>query len=119
MLVQCAWAASHTKGTYLGVKYRKLASRIGKKKALIALAHTMLVSIYYMIQRKEPYKDLGPNYLDNLHKERTVKNLKKRIEALGLIVELKVKTDLSEDTIISEEQNKDAPLIKDEAMQRV
>lgn len=80
MLVQAAWAASRTKNTYLGSKYRKLASRISKKKALIALAHTMLVSIYHMLKKKEPYKDLGPNYLENLNKERTINNLKKRME---------------------------------------
>lgn len=89
MLVQAAWTASRTKGTYLGAKYRKMASRIGKKKALIALAHTMLVSIYHMIKRKEPYKELGADYLENLYKERIIKNLKKRIEALGYAVELK------------------------------
>lgn len=90
MLVQAAWAASRTKGTYLGAKYRRMASRISKKKALIALAHTMLVSIYHMIKKKEPYKELGPDYLENLNKERTVKNLKKRIESLGYAVELSV-----------------------------
>lgn len=89
MLVQAAWAASHTKGTYLGAKYRRMASRTGKKKALIAVAHTMLVSIYHMIKRKEPYKELGADYLENLYKERTIKNLKKRIEAFGYAVELK------------------------------
>lgn len=89
MLVQAAWAASRTKNTYIGSKYRKLASRISKKKALIALAHIMLVSIYHMIKKKEPYKDLGPNYLENLNKERTINNLKKRMENLGFEVELK------------------------------
>lgn len=89
MLVQAAWAASRTKGTYLSSKYHKLASRIGKKKALIALAHIILVSIYHMIKKNEPYKDLGPNYLENLNKGRTIKNLKKRMESLGFEVELK------------------------------
>lgn len=89
MLVQAAWVATRTKGTYLGAKYRRMASRTGKKKALIALAHTMLVSIYHMIKRKESYRELGADYLENLYKERTIKNLKKRIEALGYAVELK------------------------------
>ncbi len=88
MLVQAAWAAARTKETYLGAKYRRMASRISKKKALIALAHTMLVSIYHMIKKKEPYKELGPDYLENLHKERTVKNLKNRLESFGYTVEL-------------------------------
>jgi len=88
MLVQAAWAASRTKGTYLGAKYRKMASRISKKKALIALAHTMLISIYHMIKKKEPYRDLGPDYLENLNKDRTVKSLKKRLESFGYAVKL-------------------------------
>lgn len=90
MLVQAAWAASRTKNTYLGAKYRKMAARMSKKKALIALAHTMLVSIYHMIKKREPYKELGVDYLENLHKERTLKNLKKRIESLGYKVELSI-----------------------------
>ena len=88
MLVQVAWAASRTGGTYLGAKYRKLAFRIGRKKALIALARIILVSIYQMIRKKEPYNDLGPDYLDSLNRERTVKNLKRRIESLGYNVVL-------------------------------
>lgn len=89
MLVQAAWAASRTKGTYLGAKYRKMASRMGKKKALIALAHAMLVSIYHMVKRKEPYKELGADYLENLYKGKIVKNLTKRLEGLGYAVALK------------------------------
>jgi hypothetical protein len=65
-----------------------MASRISKKKALIAVAHTMLVSIYHMIKKKEPYKELGSDYLENLHKERTVKGLKKRLESFGYVVAL-------------------------------
>jgi transposase len=89
MLVQAAWAATRSKGTYLGAKYRRMASRTGKKKALIALAHTMLVSVYHMIKKKEPYKELGTDYLENLHKARIVKSLKKRLEAFGYAVDLK------------------------------
>ena len=87
-LVQAGWAASRTKGTYLGAKYRRMASRISKKKALIALARMMLVSIYHMIKKKEPYKDLGPDYLDNRNKKKIIHNLKKRMESLGYTVEL-------------------------------
>jgi transposase len=52
------------------------------------VAHTMLVSIYHMIKKKEPYKELGSDYLENLHKERTVKGLKKRLESFGYVVAL-------------------------------
>ena len=87
-LVQAAWAASRTKNTYLGAKYRRMASRIGKKKALIAVAHAMLVSMYHMMKKKESYRELGADYLENLHKEKTIKRLKKRIESLGYVMEL-------------------------------
>jgi hypothetical protein len=63
---------------------------MNKKKALIALSHIMLVSIYHMIKKKEPYKELGALYLEELHKDRTVKRLKKRIESLGYEVEVKM-----------------------------
>ena len=86
--MQAAWAAARTKKTYLGAKYRRMAARTGKKKALIALARTMLVSIYHMIKKKEPYRELGPDYFENLYKERMVGRLKKRIESLGYTVEL-------------------------------
>ena len=90
ILVQAAWAASRTKNTYLGAKYRRMASRISKKKALIALARIILVSIYHMLKKKEPYKDLGPDYLENLYKEKIIKNLKNRLESFGYAVELSV-----------------------------
>lgn len=88
MLVQTAWAASRTKNTYLGSKYKRLASHMSGNKALIALARIMLVSIYYMIKKKERYKDLGANYLENLFKEKTVKNLKKKLESFGYSVKI-------------------------------
>src|SRR5262249_22485762 len=47
-LVQAAWAASHTKGTYLAAHYRRLAKRRGRKKALVAVGHTLLVIIYHV-----------------------------------------------------------------------
>lgn len=48
----------------------------------------MLVSIYHMIKKKEPYRELGADYVENLHKEKTVKRLKKRMESFGYTVEL-------------------------------
>lgn len=88
--MQAAWVAARTKDTYLGAKYRRMAFRISKKKALIALAHSMLVSIYHMIKKKEPYKELGADYLENLHRARTIKNLKNRLESFGYEVNLNV-----------------------------
>src|ERR1700751_4162058 len=59
MLVQAAWAASHTKGTYLSAQYRRLAKRRGKKRALAALGHTLLVIIYHVLKQGTTYAELG------------------------------------------------------------
>jgi transposase len=82
-LVQAAWAASHTKGTYLAAHYRRLAKRRGRKKALVAVGHTLLVIIYHVLQRGTTYADLGPDFLDRLEPERLTRQLVKRLEALG------------------------------------
>jgi len=92
-LTQCAWAASHTKETYLSSFYRRLAGRRGKKRALVALAHTILVVVYHVIKEKATYSELGANYLDQLEPERLTRYLVKRLERLGHEVTLHPKTD--------------------------
>jgi len=88
ILVQSAWAASKTKDTYLSSKYKSLVGRRGKKRALIAVAHKILQIAYFIIKDKQPYKELGGNYLE-LRKEQTiVKGLKKRFEKLGYKVKI-------------------------------
>ena len=83
MLVQAAWAASHTKGTYLAAQYRRLAKRRGRKRALVAVGHTLLGIIYHVLQRGTTYAELGPDFLDRLEPERLTRQLVKRLEALG------------------------------------
>jgi transposase len=87
-LVQAAHAAARTKGNYLSAQYHRLAARRGKKKALIAVAHSILVIAYHLIKRNEPYKELGGNYFDRLNPEATTKRLVKRLEKLGYQVAL-------------------------------
>jgi transposase len=87
-LVQAAHAAARTKGTYLSAQYRRLAARRGKKRAILAVAHSMLVMAYYMIQRKEPYRDAGADFFDRLQPEDTARRLVKRLEGLGYHVTL-------------------------------
>jgi hypothetical protein len=77
-LVQAAWAASHTKGTDLASQYRLLARRRGKKKALVAVAHTLLVMCYEVLNRGEVYQELGADYLDKLEPDRRAGRLGKR-----------------------------------------
>ena len=61
--MQAAWAASHTKKTYLAAQYRRLVGRRGKKRALIAVGHSMLVIFYHMLKDGTPYADLGATSL--------------------------------------------------------
>jgi hypothetical protein len=93
VLVQAAWAASRTKDTYLAAQYRRLARRRGRKKALIAVAHTLLVIIYNMLKKQTPYTELGADYLDRHAPERLTQQLVKRLESLGHKVILQPKED--------------------------
>jgi transposase len=90
-LVQVAWAASHTKDTYLSALYRRLAGRRGKKRALVALGHTILVIIYQLLKNQSTYRDLGADYFDRLDTDRLTRNLVRRLERLGLKVTLETR----------------------------
>jgi transposase len=87
-LVEAAWAASRTKESYLGAQYRRLAARRGKKRALVAVAHSLLVIFYHMLKSDVEYQDLGVEYLDRLDPERLRRYLVKRLEGLGYQVTL-------------------------------
>jgi transposase len=82
-LVQSAWAASHCKKSYLAAQYHRLVGRRGKKRALMAVGHTILVMMYHMLRDGVEYKDLGPDYLDKLQPQRLTRYLVKRLESLG------------------------------------
>jgi transposase len=82
-LAQAAWAASHSKGTYLAAQYRRLAGRRGKKRAIVAVGHSMLTGMYHILREGVTYKELGPDYLDKLQPLRLTRYLVKRLEALG------------------------------------
>lgn len=82
-MTQVAWAISRTKKTYLGAKYRALASRKGKKKAVIAIGRKTLVICYHMLKDRIPFHELGVDFLDKLEPERKAKYHEKRLEELG------------------------------------
>lgn len=87
--MQCAWAATRTKGTYLRSKYDSLAVRRGKKRALIAVGHKILVAAYFILKNKTAYKELGAAYLQELKKEKQIKRHLQLLKELGVEVELK------------------------------
>ena len=88
-LVQAAWAAVKSRDTYLCTLYHRLKIRRGPKKAILAVAHSMLVIAYYILLRGIPYQELGPNYFDRVNKDAVVRRLVRRIEALGFEVAIK------------------------------
>ena len=88
-LAQAAWAASHSKNTYLSAQYRRLAGRRGKKRAIVAVGHTMLVMMYHMLKDGVDYQELGHDYLDKLQPQRLTHYLAKRLESLGHEVTLR------------------------------
>lgn len=90
-MVQAAWAASHTKTTYLTAQYRRLASRRGRKRALIALAHTILGIAYHVLKKGTVYADLGPDYFERRDTGRLTRHLVDRLERLGHKVTLETK----------------------------
>lgn len=88
IMVQAAWAAARSKGTYLNALYHRLAGRRGKKRAAVAVAHSLLVSVYHMLDRQEPYKDLGADYLDQRRKQRKADWHLGQLAKLGLSVHI-------------------------------
>jgi transposase len=85
-LAEAAWAASHTKGTYLAAQYRRLAARRGTKRALLAVGHSILVIVYHLLKNHVEYRDLGADYFDRLEPERLRRYLVRRLQHLGFDV---------------------------------
>jgi transposase len=88
VLVESAHVAAKTKQTSLAAQYKRLAARRGKKRALIALGHTLLIIVYHVLTRKQPYQDLGAAYFDTREKQRVEQRLVRRLEGLGYRVAL-------------------------------
>lgn len=88
LMVQVAHAASRKKGSYLAALYGRLAARRGKKRAIMAVARSILVSIYHMLQRGEPYQDLGADYFTQRRKEAKVDYLLRQLEKLGVSIQI-------------------------------
>ena len=86
MLVGAARAAARTKGSYLKDKYHRLKARRGAMRAMVAIAHKILVAAYHMLKKHVAYVDLGEAYLDRIDQTRTASNLVRRLERLGYVV---------------------------------
>jgi transposase len=88
-LVQAAWPASRKKDSYMRSQYLRLKVRRGPKKAVVAVAASILTAAYFILLRGVPYAELGPSFLDQRDRERTAKRLIRRLQDLGVHVEIK------------------------------
>jgi transposase len=88
VLVEIAWGAARTRGTYLSALFHRLAARRGTKRALVAVAHTIVRIVYHLLRHGRVYQDLGGNYFDERQREATVRRAVRRIERLGYQVTL-------------------------------
>ena len=83
MLTECGWGAGRTRRTYLGAQYARLSHRRGKKKAVLAVGHSILVAAYHILRDRQPYRDLGVDHFDRLAQERLTRHYVHRLEQLG------------------------------------
>ncbi len=88
-MTQCAWAASKKRDSYFQARYHRIKARRGKKKAVVAVAASMLRAAYHMMKNGTEYRELGQDFHDHLHRKRTAQRLARRLEKLGYEVELR------------------------------
>jgi transposase len=87
-LIEAAPGAMRTKNTYLSAQGRRLTHRRGKKRAVVAVGHTILIIAYHVLQRQQPYQDLGSNYFDERDRSAVERQSVRRLEQLGFKVTL-------------------------------
>ena len=83
VLAEAVWVISHTRDNYLSAQYHRLAHRIGKKRAIVAVSHSLLTIIYHMLLDNQDYHDLGPHYFETLDTTRQRDTAVRRLRALG------------------------------------
>ena len=89
ILIQSAWAAARTKDCMLAASFRRIAQRRGLKKAALATAHRILKIAYSILRNGTEYVERGGDCFDQLHPERTVRKLVRRLERIGVQIEIK------------------------------
>ncbi len=87
-LVECAHSAIRHKGSYLYAKYCKIAARRGGKRAIVAVAHSMILAIFHILKNKEHFADLGADYFNTINAEKIKNRNIKALEKLGFSVQL-------------------------------
>lgn len=87
-LVECAQSAVRRKDTFFYAQYQRIAMRRGKKRATLAVAHSILIAIYYMIKEDKEYQDLGADFYNKFNKEKKANAYMKKLKELGYDVQL-------------------------------
>jgi transposase len=87
-LIEAAHGAARSKGTYLGALYQRLCKRMGRKKAIVALAHRILVIVYHLLKKQEPYQERGEAYVQQREHEDLKLQAIRRLQRLGYEVSL-------------------------------
>jgi transposase len=85
-LVTAAWAAVRVKSSYLHAQFLRLKARRGAKKAILAVAASMLTAVYFMLRDGVPYRDLGPRHLDQRHRDSAIRRMLRKLQDLGCLV---------------------------------
>ena len=88
VMVNCAWAAARSKSTYARAQFHRLKARRGAKKAVVAVAASMLTAIYFVLRDRTPYRDLGVSYFDRRDQTKIANRLRRRLESLGFSVQM-------------------------------
>ena len=100
-MCEVAWAASHTKDSYFAAQFRRIASRRGSKRALVALAHSILVTAYHMLKQKRHFLELGGDFFDVINRDKVRNRLVQRLTKLGFEVQLKPKDAVEKVTSVT------------------
>ena len=98
-LTQSAWAVSHKKEGYLRALFFRVKASRGWSRAIVAVAHKILVIAYQILKTGQPYRDLGGDYFDRLNPGRTVKRLTARLQRMGYTVSIEPKVAASHDLV--------------------
>jgi hypothetical protein len=88
LMTEIAWAAARTKESYPAALYKRIAVHRGRKRALVALANSLLQVVWYLLTHRQPYRDLGADHFDRIHHQRLTQSLVRRLQKLGHTVTL-------------------------------
>jgi len=100
-LVQAAHTIGRSRGTYLADQYHRIASRRGKKRAAVAVGHSVLIIAYHILKKLEPYRELGENYLAEKRRDSKIRQHLKELQKLGIDVTIKEPSTITKESTVA------------------